>query len=88
MEKPNRNALKIQVQEASKDKRKKECVLFIREGVEHVGKVARKVQKSMVAEHWERINQAEELESFTKCTRCALGNYNNNSCLINIKYEE
>ena len=48
---PNRNAIKVQIQGASRDKRKREWILAIRKGEALIGKIVRKTEKSMIVEH-------------------------------------
>ena len=85
---PNREAIKIQSQDISKDRRKKEWVLFKRKESFHIGKIVRKTEKLIIAEHWSCTSHSAVYSVFTKCNRCKIGSSSNNECLVNIRCKE
>jgi ribonuclease HI len=91
IKKPNRWAIKAQPQKISKDRRKREWILFKKNEDRriYVGKVLKKTEKGVVAEHWQRIANSEEArEIFLRCEKCDLSKFNNSTCLVNIKFSE
>jgi len=85
---PNREAIKIQSQDISKDRQKKEWVLFKRKESFQIEKIVRKTEKLIIAEHWSCTSHSALHSVFTKCNRCKIGSSSNNECLVNIRYKE
>jgi len=84
----NRRAIKILPKKIKKDKRKKEWILLKKDEEIYLVKVLKKTNKLVITEYWKKdLQQNEETEIFIKCNRCKLGNYNDNICSINLKYE-
>jgi exonuclease III len=85
---PNRRAIKLSSKKISNDRRKKEWFLFKKDKHIHVGKVVKKTEKGVVAEHWKEATHPEEREeAYEKCKGCG-GKRSSDECLINIKYKE
>ena len=78
---------KVQLKEISKDKRRKEWILFKRERKLYLGKTVKKTKKSIIAIHWKENKHIIEDHFFTKYKRCNIGSFNNNNCLISINYK-
>ena len=80
----NREALKASRQKISKDKRKKEWVIFKERNILVFGKITKKTNRRFTLTHWKSENPRDiSRASFTKCKGCGMGRKNNFECLIN-----
>ena len=80
----NREALKASKQKISKDKRKKEWVIFKESNILVFGKITKKTNGRFTLTHWKSENPRDiSRASFTKCKGCGMGRKNNFECLIN-----
>ena len=80
----NREALKASRQKISKDKRKKEWVIFKERNIFVFGKITKKTNGRFTLTHWKSENPRNiSRASFTKCKGCGMGRKNNFECLIN-----
>ena len=79
----NWEALKASRQKISKDKRKKEWVIFKERNILVFGKITKKTNGRFTLTHWKSENPKDiSWVSFTKCKGCSIGRKNNSECLI------
>src|SRR5205085_8198233 len=89
IKKINEKAIKIRPKRITQDRRKKEWFLFKKNNELQLGKVIRKTEKIIVAEHWKKGPiQEPESETFTRCKSCNGKNFYNSTCVISIKYND
>ena len=78
IKKINEKAIKIRPKRIAQDRRKKKQFLFKKNNELQLGKVIRKTEKIIVAEHWKKEpTQEPESETFTRCKSCNGKNFNN-----------